>query len=433
MRILIVGGGGREHALARIVAASPLVSSVLVAPGNPGIAAEPKTRCVAVDASDVSGLLALARTESVGLTIVGPEAPLVAGLVDAFEAAGLRVLGPRAAAARLEGSKAFAKEVMAAAGVPTARAEVHTTLDAALAALSRWPTPEVVIKVDGLAAGKGVVVAENHGQAASALHDAFGGRLGAGGDRVLLETWLAGDEVSVIALCDGERALLFPPAQDHKRIGEGDTGPNTGGMGTYAPAPVLDATDLERVRQRVIEPVLAEMRRRGTPFRGFLFAGLMVGPNGFDVLEFNVRLGDPEAQVMLGLLAEDPVPAFVAAAEGDLTGHTLDARPGEHAACVVLAAAGYPEAPRRGDPIELPSVLPPAVAVLHAGTRRAPDGRLLTDGGRVLGITGRGPTLAAAVAACYEAAAGIRFEGRQMRRDIAHRALHAGGDIARRW
>lgn len=421
MKVLVVGGGGREHALVRRIAASPLVTAVHAAPGNPGIAAEPKTRCHPVGVDALDALVALAVEQGIDLTIVGPEAPLVAGLVDRFLAAGLTILGPTAAAAALEGSKAFAKEIMLAAGVPTADSQVFTALEPALAALVAWPEPQVVVKADGLAAGKGVVVAADHAEAEAALRGLFEGRLGAAGARVLLERFLVGDEVSVIALCDGERAVLLPAAQDHKRIGEGDTGPNTGGMGTYAPAPVLDAAGLADVQRRVFEPVLAEMARRGTPFRGFLFAGLMVGPAGLQVLEFNTRLGDPETQVMLALLAEDPVPAFVAAATGALGSASLVARPGAHAACVVIAAQGYPEAVRRGDAIHLPA--DPAAAILHAGTRRDADGVLRTDGGRVLGVTATGASLEAALGACYATCARIDFDGRQYRRDIGHRAL----------
>jgi phosphoribosylamine--glycine ligase len=422
MKVLVVGGGGREHALVRRIAASPLVDAVHAAPGNPGIAAEPKARCHAIGVDALDALVALARDLQIDLTIVGPEAPLVAGLVDRFLAAGLTILGPTAAAAALEGSKAFAKEIMLAAGVPTAEAQVFTALAPALEALAAWPEPQVVVKADGLAAGKGVVVAADHAEAEAALRGLFEGRLGNAGARVLLERFLVGDEVSVIGLCDGERAVLLPAAQDHKRIGEGDTGPNTGGMGTYAPAPVLDAAGLADVQRRVFAPVLAEMARRGTPFRGFLFAGLMVGPAGLQVLEFNTRLGDPETQVMLALLAEDPVPAFHAAATGSLGTTTLAVHPGAHAACVVMAAQGYPDAPRKGDAMTLPDD-PEGAVILHAGTRRDAAGTLRTDGGRVLGVTATGATLEAALATCYATCARVHFDGRQYRRDIGHRAL----------
>ena len=423
MNVLVVGGGGREHALVRVLSASPRIDSIVAAPGNPGMAAEPKTHCVPVAVDDLDGLLQLAQAGKVDLTIVGPEGPLVAGLVDRFEAVGLTILGPTAAAAALEGSKIFAKEVMHAAGVPTASAQVFESLDAALAALRDWPDEAVVVKVDGLASGKGVVVATDKVTAEAALRDSFAGRFGSGGGRVLLERFLPGAEVSVIALCDGTRALLMPPAQDHKRVGEGDLGPNTGGMGTYAPALVPGGPTADDLRRLVFEPVLAEMARRGTPFRGFLFAGLMVGPAGWHVLEFNARLGDPETQVMLALLAEDPVPAFVAAAGGALGAASLNFRTDAHAACVVVAAAEYPGTPRRGDAIRLPPSPAANVAILHAGTRRDADGVLRTDGGRVLGVTGVGPDLADALSLCYSTCGAIEFPGMQYRRDIGHRAL----------
>ena len=424
MRLLVVGGGGREHALVRALQRSPGVEFVLAAPGNPGIAAEPRARCVPVPAEDLDALLRLALAERIDLTIVGPEAPLVAGIVDRFEAAGLEILGPSAAAAALEGSKAFAKGVMAAAGVPTAAASVHEHLEDALLALEARPEGPVVIKADGLAAGKGVVVAPDRATAADALRAFLGdARLGTAGARVLIEDFLLGDEVSVIALCDGTRAVLLPPAQDHKRLGDGDTGPNTGGMGTYAPAPVLDAAALEAVRRDAIEPVLREMAIRGIPFHGFLFAGLMVGPAGVHVLEFNARLGDPETQVMLALLADDPLPAFRAAARGALGEETLRFRPDAHAACVVMAAEGYPDTPIRGAAIPEPVSLPAGTAVLHAGTIRDAAGVLRVNGGRVLGVTAVGPNLADTLAHAYVAVESLRWPGVQFRSDIGGRAL----------
>jgi phosphoribosylamine--glycine ligase len=420
MRVLVVGGGGREHALAAALARSPSVREVLVAPGNPGIAREARCRVVPVGATDLDGLLRLAQSERVDLTVVGPEAPLVAGIADRFRAAGLRILGPGAEAARLEGSKAFAKRVMAEAGVPTAAFGVHDDLESALAALPAGP---VVVKADGLAAGKGVVVAADRAEAEAAVREMLGARrFGEAGARVVLEERLSGEEVSVIALCDGERAVCFPPAQDHKRVGEGDTGPNTGGMGAYAPAPMLDAAALDAVRTKVIEPVLAVMRRRGTPFVGFLYAGLMLTPDGPKVLEFNARLGDPEAQVLLALTDGDLARAFATAAAGHLEPGLLTFRPGA-AACVVLAAAGYPGEPRTGDPLTGldAAAAVPGVQVLHAGTREV-DGRLVTAGGRVLGVTATASGLRDALAACYAAVARIHADGLHFRRDIGHRA-----------
>lgn len=421
MRALVVGGGGREHALARVLSASPRISEVVVAPGNPGIGAEPGVVCVDIPMGDIERLRDFARDGDIGLTVVGPEAPLVAGIVDAFDAAGLTILGPPAAAAALEGSKAFAKEIMAAAGVPTAGYSEHTELEGALSALPDGP---IVVKADGLAAGKGVVVAPDRATAESAVREMLGdGRFGDAGARVLLEEYLEGEEVSVIALCDGTRALCFPPAQDHKRIGEGDTGPNTGGMGAYAPAPRLDAAGLAAVRDTVLHPVLAEMRRRGAPFRGFLYAGLMMTADGPRVLEFNVRFGDPEAQPLLALLTSDAAAAFEAAARGALPDDALTFGGGA-AACVVLASAGYPANARKGDAIRgLDGPPPEGVQVIHAGTRRDPDGTWRTAGGRVLGLTGVAPDLREALERCYAAAEAITWEGRQMRRDIGHRAL----------
>ena len=417
----MVGGGGREHALVRVLLRSPQVTEVLCAPGNAGIADEPGARCVPVAATDIDGLLELARGTEVSLTVVGPEAPLVAGLVDRFQAAGLRILGPVAAAAELEGSKVFCKRIMDAAGVRTAGWRTFADLETAREALPEGP---VVVKADGLAAGKGVVVAANRAEADAALVEMLGDqRFGEAGSRVLIERCLEGEEVSVIALCDGTRAVCFPPAQDHKRVGEGDVGPNTGGMGAYAPAPCLDAAALATVRTEVLEPVLAEMRRRGTPFRGFLYAGLMLTAEGPYVLEFNVRFGDPEAQPLLGLLDGDAYPLFAAAADGDLG----DLEPTFHdgaAACVVLASAGYPRSSSKGDVItgvDAANDLD-GVTVIHAGTRRD-DGVLVTNGGRVLGVTGRAADLRQALAACYRGVAAIDWPGMHFRRDIGHRAL----------
>ncbi len=421
MRCLVVGGGGREHALVCALLRSPQVEQVIAAPGNPGIAAEPKARCAAVSATDLEGLLALAEAESIDLTVVGPEAPLVAGIVDRFRAAGQLILGPDAEAARLEGSKAFCKAVMAEAGVPTAECRTFTELAAALAALPAGP---IVVKADGLAGGKGVVVAPDRDTAAAALEEIMGDRrFGEAGDTVLLEEMLYGEEVSVIALCDGERALCFPPAQDHKRLLEGDEGPNTGGMGAYAPAPVLDAEGLERTRTEVILPMLQEMARRGHPFHGFLYAGLMMSPEGPKVLEFNVRFGDPETQPLLSLLGGDPAALFASAARGALAVDRLELLGGA-AACVVLAAEGYPRSPNKGDPIEGVAAADAVegVKVYQAGTRREGEA-LHTNGGRVLGVTATGADLHQALERAYQGCERIEWRGLQYRRDIGHRAL----------
>jgi phosphoribosylamine--glycine ligase len=421
MKVLVVGGGGREHALVRRIAASPLVTAVHAAPGNPGIAAEPKTRCVPVGVDALDALVALAVEQGIDLTIVGPEAPLVAGLVDRFSPRGSRSSAPRRPMRPSRAARPSRRRSCSRRACPRPIHRCSPRSNPRWLRSLAWPEPQVVVKADGLAAGKGVVVAADHAEAEAALRGLFEGRLGAAGARVLLERFLVGDEVSVIALCDGERAVLLPAAQDHKRIGEGDTGPNTGGMGTYAPAPVLDAAGLADVQRRVFEPVprrdvaprhavsrLPLRRPDGRPGR----------PAGARVQHAIGRSGDAGH---VGPAGEDPVPAFVAAATGALGSASLVARPGAHAACVVIAAQGYPEAVRRGDAIHLPA--DPAVAILHAGTRRDADGVLRTDGGRVLGVTATGASLEAALGACYATCARIDFDGRQYRRDIGHRAL----------
>ena len=416
MRVLIVGGGGREHAFVRAVLGSPSVSEIFVAPGNPGIATEPRTTCIDVSSSDVDALVDFARKQAIELTIVGPEAPLVLGLVDALTAAGLNALGPTAAAAEIEGSKDFAKRVMRACGVATADWSAHRTLESARRALPDGP---VVVKADGLASGKGVFVCDTREEALAALVKIFDGTPEV---VALIEERLSGEEVSVIALCDGEDALLFPPAQDHKRLLEGDRGPKTGGMGACAPTSAIDAAGLGSVQRDILRPVLREMASRGSPFRGFLYAGLMLTPRGPMVLEFNARFGDPEAQVLLALLACDPVPAFLAAASGRLEGHDLRFRPGA-AACVVMAAKGYPDKPERGAVIEGLKEASLHADILHAGTRLDEAGRLLADGGRVLGVTVAGSSLADALSHALRACDCITFDGSQHRRDIGAREL----------
>ncbi|MFL5347310.1 MAG: phosphoribosylamine--glycine ligase [Hyalangium sp.] len=417
MRVLLLGSGGREHALAWKLAQSPKLSALLCGPGNPGTARLGRNIPLKAEAPDA--VAALARQEKVDLVVVGPEAPLVAGVADALAAAGIPCFGPVAAAARLEGSKAFAKEIMAEAGVPTADFQVFTEVAAAEAyAVSRG---KIVVKADGLAAGKGVIVAPDAEAARAAVRAV--GAMGAAGQQMVLEELLEGEEVSVIALCDGERYVLLPPAQDHKRVGDGDTGPNTGGMGAYCPVPFLSPEALAQVGERVIAPVLEVMRRRGTPFQGALYAGLMLTRSGPKVLEFNARLGDPETQVLMLQLGEDLLPLLDACARGRLEQRALALAPGASVG-VVLAAGGYPDTPRRGQRIEGLEAVPTGATVFMAGVEQK-DGALVTAGGRVLTVCARGKDLAQAREQAYAAISGIRFEGMHFRRDIGARGLRA--------
>lgn len=421
MKVLMVGGGGREHALAWKMASSALVTELIVAPGNGGM--DGLARLVPVSAEDVEGQVALAVKERVDLVVVGPEAPLAGGLVDRLAAAGIRAFGPSAAAARLEGSKVFAKEFMARHDIPTAPFSVHGDLDDALAAVERRAGP-CVVKADGLAAGKGVIVCRDVGEARAAVRLIMGeGGFGAAGSRVVIEDLLRGEEASVLAICDGERVVPLVAAQDHKAAYEGDTGPNTGGMGAYAPAPVITAKLRERIVETVLERAVDGMARDGCPFRGVLYAGMMIHEGRPMTLEFNVRFGDPECQPLMLLLEDDLVPLLLSAADGAL--ETREPRWREGAAlCVVLAAEGYPGACERGR--EIGGLDAAArhedVVVFHAGTMREGD-RVLTSGGRVLGVTARGADVKQAATRAYAAAGELDWDGMRMRRDIGHRAI----------
>ncbi len=415
MNILILGSGAREHALAWKIRQSALVSKLTVAPGNPGIGAI--SECAPVDLSSVDDVVRLALSLHPDLVVVGPEAPLVLGVADALRASGFVVFGPDKGAAQIEGSKAFAKEVMQAAGVPTAKAEVFD--DAEAAAKRAFELGAVVVKADGLAAGKGVVVSE-HGQEAAEVCRSLG-RMPAG-RRILLEEKLTGPELSVIALCDGVRFVLLPSAQDHKRLLDGDRGPNTGGMGAYSPAPLLSPEGLAQIGEQIIAPTLRELARRNAPFRGALYAGLMLTPHGPKVIEFNCRMGDPETQPMMMQLDEDLVPLLLACAKGQLTATKLRVKPGVSVG-VVLASAGYPQSPQLGDPISgLDAPDDPNVLVFHAGTKKQGD-QIVTAGGRVVTVCAHGATFEAARSSVYQAVAKISFRDCQMRSDIGMSAL----------
>ena len=418
-RVLVVGGGGRENALAWALARSHGVAAVWVAPGNGGTADIAGCQQLAIAESDAAGLLAACRTHAIDLVVIGPEAPLAAGLGDQLRAAGVAVFGPGADGAQLEASKQWAKALMVEAAIPTAGYWPAEDRDQALAILEAQGRP-LVVKADGLAAGKGVTVAENLAEARAAIEEIFAGRFGGAGASLVLEERTEGPEVSVFALCDGERIVLLPPAQDHKRIGEGDTGPNTGGMGAYAPAPLLDGAALESVRQQVLEPTLTALRARGIDYRGVIYAGLMLTPTGISVIEFNCRFGDPECETLMPLLGPELAQVLLACALG-----RLDLAPALTiaplcSACVIAAAGGYPGEVRRGDRIESSLESSASLQLFHAGSQRLADGSTVTSGGRVLAVVAQGDDFDAAFAAAYAGLAQVHFEGITYRRDIGH-------------
>ena len=434
MKILVVGSGGREHAITWRLAQDKARHELFCAPGNAGTAALATN--VAIGAEDVEGVTAWAAANRPDLVVVGPEAQLVKGLVDALDKIGVAAFGPVAAGARMEGSKRFAKEVMKAAGVPTGMAETFTDAAAAKAALPAFGLP-VVIKADGLAAGKGVVVAETAAQAEAAIDDMLvANKFGAAGAEVLVEEFLHGEECSILALVDGERAVLLPSSQDHKRVFDGDKGPNTGGMGAYSPAPVVTADKLPAIKEKIILPVLRELKKRGITYRGILYAGLMVNdensnPHGplaksgssVNVVEFNARFGDPETEAVLPRIGGDFATALLHAATGCLRDEDVTVKD-ECAATVIVASGGYPGSYEKGK--EIAGLEGNPALVFHCGTKRTDDGKVLTSGGRVLSVTGLGPDLRSAVDAAYAGVERISFENSFHRSDIAHRAFERG-------
>jgi phosphoribosylamine---glycine ligase len=423
MKVLIIGSGGREHALAWKVAQSPRVSQIFVAPGNAGTRLEPNTANVDIAAEDVPALLAFAQREKIDLTIVGPEGPLVIGLCDTFAAAGLRCFGPGKLAARLEGSKAFTKDFLQRHGIPTA-AYAKFTRDSFDAAWIRAQKTPLVVKADGLAAGKGVVICDTVDEAVQTAADMFAGRFGKAGDLVVVEEFLEGEEASFIAMVDGKTVLPLATSQDHKRLRDADEGPNTGGMGAYSPAPVVTPAMHERIMREVMLPTVAALAREGTPYLGFLYAGIMIHPDGTpNVLEFNCRFGDPETQPILMRMRSDLTSLCEAGLDGRLEGVKVDWDP-RAAVGVVMAAGGYPDDVRKGDEIHgLDAAARMPGKVFHAGTTLNADGRVVTNGGRVLCAVGLGTTVRAAQKQAYELAGTICWEGVQYRKDIGFRAI----------
>ncbi len=424
MKVLVVGGGGREHALCWKLAQSPILTKLWCAPGNAGIT--DVAECVAIGAEDVPALVAFAKAQGVDLVVAGPEAPLVLGLADACIEAGIKVFGPTRAAAALEGSKGFMKDVVAAAGIPTAWYKRFTDADAARAFIREKGAP-IVVKTDGLAAGKGVTVAMNVEEALAAVDAMMADKaFGSAGDEVVIEEYLEGEEVSLFALCDGRTAVYFGAAQDHKRVGDGDTGPNTGGMGAYSPAPVATPALEAEIMDRIMAPAVAAMAGRGMPYTGVLFAGVMVTADGPKLLEFNVRFGDPECQVLMARLSSDLLPILAAAAAGKLDGIT-PAWSDQAAMVVVMAANGYPGAYAKGSVIgglgRAGAV--DGVTVFHAGTTSGPGGAVLAAGGRVLGVTASGATVREARDRAYAAIDRLEWPEGFCRRDIGWRAIAA--------
>jgi phosphoribosylamine--glycine ligase len=419
MNVLLIGAGGREHALAWKISASPLLGRLYAAPGNPGIAQH--AECVALDVADHEAVIAFAKEKQIGLVVVGPEAPLVAGLADDLAASGIAVFGPTAKAAQLEGSKGFTKDLCARYAIPTAAYGRFDNAADARAYAEKVGAP-IVVKADGLAAGKGVTVAMRLDEALAAIDACFEGAFGAAGAEVVVEEFLEGEEASFFFLCDGKTALPFGTAQDHKRVGDGDTGPNTGGMGAYSPAPVLTPALEARVIREIVEPTMRGMAEAGTPFAGVLYAGLMLTKDGPKLIEYNVRFGDPECQVLMLRLEDDLLPLLLAAAEGRLAGLAPRWRD-EAALTVVMAAKGYPGTPEKGSVIAGVEDAAGDALIFHAGTARDASGQLVAAGGRVLNVTATGRTVSEAQARAYAAIDRIDWPGGFCRRDIGHRAV----------
>jgi phosphoribosylamine--glycine ligase len=426
--VLVVGSGGREHALVRALALSPALSKVegtakprlLCAPGNAGIAQD--AQCFDVAADNIPGLVALAQREKVEFVVVGPEVPLALGLVDELLKAGIPAYGPKADGARLEASKVFTKQVLLKYNIPTAPAGIFSEVQPALDYLKTRGAP-IVVKADGLAAGKGVIVAQTPTEAEVAVRDMLaGGKFGAAGRQILIEDCLFGDETSILVVVSGRDYVVLPVSQDHKRVGDGDTGPNTGGMGTYSPAEVVTPELLARIDREIVKPSVGAIAAEGIEFRGTLFIGIMLTPSGPSVLEYNTRFGDPETQVVLPRIKSDVLALLWAAARGELRNFKLEVRP-EAAICVVIAAKGYPDKYPKGDVITFPPKLPPDTTILHAGTARSPAGQIVTNGGRVLGVTALGPTLAEAADRAYAVCEKIQCASKYYRRDIGARQL----------
>ncbi|MEX6506995.1 phosphoribosylamine--glycine ligase [Jiella sp. M17.18] len=418
MDVLLIGSGGREHALAWKLAKSPEIGALYAAPGNPGIAEE--AELVPLDVADHAAVVAFCRDKAIGLVVVGPEAPLVAGLADALSDAGIRVFGPSAAAARLEGSKGFTKDLCTLHDIPTARYRRFNNAPDAKAYIQETGAP-VVVKADGLAAGKGVTVAATKDEALKAIDACFDGDFGGPGAEVVVEEFLEGEEASLFCICDGERALFFGTAQDHKRAFDRDRGPNTGGMGAYSPALCMSDQMVRRVMREIVEPTLKGMREAGSPFRGVLYAGLMLTEAGPKLIEYNVRFGDPECQALMMRLDSDLLPVLIAAADGDVSTVTLDWSH-DAALTVVMAAQGYPGAYEQGTEIRHLPPQTPATTVFQAGTARSGD-RLVASGGRVLAVTARGRSVREAARRAYAAVEAVDWDGGFWRSDIGHRAI----------